>query len=146
MPSVSAPPGLSSTMMVPPRMGAISAARMRATVSVALPAACGTIRRIGLSGYSANAVAGSAPIAQANTNAPNSRFMVILPTCSCRKPIRRRPIRQRALSAQPRRFVEHGTLGDTLVVGRGERGNRQRHGEIGEVIGRGDTVRALPGV
>ena len=55
---------------------------MRATVSVALPAACGTIRRIGLSGYSANAAIGSAHTAQPNSNEPNdrvSRFIRILP-------------------------------------------------------------------
>ena len=41
-----------------PAAGPSSAARMRATVSVALPAACGTINRIGLSGYSAAGRAG----------------------------------------------------------------------------------------
>jgi hypothetical protein len=36
---------------------------MRATVSVALPAACGTINRIGLSGYSA-----AAPVVNVHTS------------------------------------------------------------------------------
>src|SRR6267154_4507160 len=52
----------------------------------------------------------------------------------------------RALSTQTRRLVEHGALGDALLVGRRERRDRQRHVEIGKVIGRGHTVRPLAGV
>src|SRR6185312_1701571 len=80
MPSVSAPPGLSSTITVPPSAGPSSAARMRATVSVALPAACGTISRIGWSGYSANAATGHAHSTQADSSARNKPiFIPILP-------------------------------------------------------------------
>ena len=56
MPIVSAPPGRLSTTTCCPRDFDISGARMRETVSVALPGACGTMNRIGLSGYSANAL------------------------------------------------------------------------------------------
>ena len=47
---VKAAPGLFSITIVWPSCGPNSAARMRATVSVALPGACGTISLIGLSG------------------------------------------------------------------------------------------------
>src|SRR4051812_20599838 len=50
---VSAPPGRSSTTTCWPSSGVSSAASNRATVSVALPAACGTTNLIGWSGYSA---------------------------------------------------------------------------------------------
>src|SRR6185312_8943127 len=52
---VSAPPGRSSTSTVWPSSGPSTAASRRAALSVALPAACGTISRIGRSGYSARA-------------------------------------------------------------------------------------------
>src|SRR5262245_45551048 len=52
---VNAPPGRLSTTICWPISLPSSAPRMRATVSVALPAACGTISRIGRSGYSATA-------------------------------------------------------------------------------------------
>src|SRR6185503_6659949 len=55
MPMVSAPPGRFSTTTGCPRGFDISGARMRATVSVALPAACGTISLTGRSGYCAAA-------------------------------------------------------------------------------------------
>ena len=73
MPSVSAPPGrLSTTMVAPPSAVASSAASSRAITSVALPGACGTISRIGLSGNSAAAGAGSATAAHTLSNKPRS--------------------------------------------------------------------------
>ena len=60
---VSAPPGRLSTTICCPISLANSAPRMRATVSVALPAACGTISLIGLSGYCA-----AAPVANAQAS------------------------------------------------------------------------------
>src|SRR5215213_3713850 len=55
MPTVSAPPGRLSTTTGWPRIFAISGATRRAMLSVALPVACGTTRRSGRSGNSANA-------------------------------------------------------------------------------------------
>src|SRR5688572_24444180 len=57
MPMVSAPPGRFSTTTVWPSAFVSSGARMRATVSVALPGAWGTMKRIGRSGYCAAAPA-----------------------------------------------------------------------------------------
>src|SRR6185295_13391843 len=57
MPMVSAPPGRFSTTTGCPSGRDISGARIRATVSVALPAACGTISRSARSGYCAAAPA-----------------------------------------------------------------------------------------
>src|SRR5688500_17321890 len=77
---VSAPPGRLSTMICWPSSLPSSAPRMRATVSVALPAACGTISRTGLSGYSA--AAGNAHVPASNSKAaPRMRitFLPILP-------------------------------------------------------------------
>src|SRR5688572_26732325 len=56
MPMVSAPPGRFSTTTLAPSCLASSGASRRATLSVALPAACGTIMRIGRSGYCAAAL------------------------------------------------------------------------------------------
>src|SRR5689334_11690237 len=53
MPMVSAPPGRLSTTTGWPRNFAISGAISRARLSVALPTACGTTRRMGRSGYCA---------------------------------------------------------------------------------------------
>src|ERR1044071_7143882 len=53
MPMVSAPPGRLSTTTGWPRNFAISGAMSRARLSVALPTACGTTRRMGRSGYCA---------------------------------------------------------------------------------------------
>src|SRR5262245_15101410 len=53
MPTVRAPPGRFSTTTGWPRILAISGATRRAMRSLALPAGCGTMRRIGRSGYSA---------------------------------------------------------------------------------------------
>src|SRR5687767_10838843 len=50
MPMVSAPPGRLSTTTAWPSSFASAGATMRAMLSVALPAACGTTRRIGRSG------------------------------------------------------------------------------------------------
>src|SRR5262249_46635084 len=52
---------------------------MRATVSVAEPAAWGTIRRIGLSGYSARAVAGKTKARLAVSKIPIKRASPRLP-------------------------------------------------------------------
>ena len=57
MPMVSAPPGRFSTTTAWPSAFDNSGERMRATVSVALPGACGTMKRIGRSGYCAAAPA-----------------------------------------------------------------------------------------
>src|ERR1700676_5458336 len=65
---VSAPPARSSTTICAPSSRPSSAARMRATVSVALPAACGTINPIGRSGYSAKAPVGNAVHRSMKTN------------------------------------------------------------------------------
>src|SRR5437879_3537392 len=54
-PMVSAPPGRLSITICWPSSLPSSAPRMRATVSVALPAACGTMSLTGLSGYCAAA-------------------------------------------------------------------------------------------
>src|SRR6185295_2512383 len=70
MPMVSAPPGRFSTTTGCPSGRDISGARMRATVSVALPAACGTTSRSGLSGYCA-AEPAAAP---ASSSASAARF------------------------------------------------------------------------
>src|SRR5688500_10592726 len=51
MPMVNAPPGRLSTTTFWPSCLESSGARVRATLSVALPAACGTTSRIGRSGY-----------------------------------------------------------------------------------------------
>src|SRR5262245_12591246 len=56
MPIVSAPPGRLSTTTCCPRNLDISGVTMREIVSVALPGACGTTKRIGFSGYCASAV------------------------------------------------------------------------------------------
>src|SRR5262249_42045651 len=74
-PSVSAPPGRLSTTTCCPISLPSSAPRMRATVSVALPAACGTMSRTGRSGYSAAAGVDSpsAATAQASTNGTKRR-------------------------------------------------------------------------
>src|SRR5687768_16684369 len=56
MPMVSAPPGRFSTTTLVPSCLPSSGASRRATLSVALPAACGTIMRIGRSGYCAAAL------------------------------------------------------------------------------------------
>ena len=64
-PRVRAPPGRLSITICCPSSLPSSAPRMRATVSVALPAACGTMSLIGLSGYCA-----AAPVA--NTQASNN--------------------------------------------------------------------------
>src|SRR5688572_32839229 len=53
MPMVSAPPGRLSTTTGCPSSFDNAGPTMRAMLSVALPAACGTIRRIGRSGYCA---------------------------------------------------------------------------------------------
>src|SRR5688572_26672696 len=55
MPMVRAPPGRFSTTTLAPSWRPSSGASRRATLSVALPAACGTIMRIGRSGYCAPA-------------------------------------------------------------------------------------------
>src|SRR5216110_1740195 len=70
MPTVSAPPGRLSTITAWPRAFAISGATRRAMLSVALPVACGTTRRIGRSGHSARA----APAATRNSRG-NHRLM-----------------------------------------------------------------------
>src|SRR6185503_9494271 len=66
MPMVSAPPGRLSTMTGWPSSLDSAGATMRAMLSVALPAACGTTSRIGRSGYCA-AAGHAAP--RATTNA-----------------------------------------------------------------------------
>src|SRR5258706_6988933 len=63
MPMVSAPPGRLSTITGCPSSRAMPGATSRAMLSVALPAACGTTRRIGRSGNSALANAAHADIA-----------------------------------------------------------------------------------
>src|SRR5687767_6450019 len=55
MPMVRAPPGRFSTTTLAPSCRPSSGASRRATLSVALPAACGTTSRIGRSGYCAPA-------------------------------------------------------------------------------------------
>src|SRR5688572_28652554 len=59
-PMVSAPPGRFSTTTLVPSWRPSSGASRRATLSVALPAACGTTRRIGRSGYCAKATCATA--------------------------------------------------------------------------------------
>src|SRR3954468_15030467 len=66
MPMMRAPPGRLSTMTGWPRNLAISGATRRAMLSVALPAACGTTRRIGRSGNCA-ATGCAAPRASTRT-------------------------------------------------------------------------------
>src|SRR5262245_60720807 len=65
---VSAPPGRLSTTTCCPISLASSAPMMRATVSVALPAACGTMSLIGLSGYSAAALVANAQASSVKVN------------------------------------------------------------------------------
>src|SRR5262245_47194549 len=74
MPMVSAPPGRFSTTTGWPSDFAISGASMRATVSVALPAACGTMSRNGLSGNCAAAGAGRNSAAAQASNSPAAAF------------------------------------------------------------------------
>src|SRR5258706_12947570 len=74
MPMVSAPPGRFSTTTGCPSGRDISGARIRATVSVALPAACGTTSRRGRSGYCAAAQTA----APASSSAAAARFTLSL--------------------------------------------------------------------
>src|SRR5688572_28017308 len=74
MPRVNAPPGRLSTTTFWPSFLESSGARLRATLSVALPAACGTTSRIGRSGYCAAA----APAARSRAAA--SPLRLELPT------------------------------------------------------------------
>src|SRR5882757_8267817 len=145
-PMVKAAPGLFSTMMVWLSCGPSSDARMRATVSVALPGACGTINRIGLSGYSARAAPGSAAKADSRPRmgrcAQRTNGMALPPETF---------LVAESLAAKPRfdnrcGFLEHGALGNALVVGRREGRDRQGRHEIGKVIGRRHAVGALPGM
>src|SRR3954462_11133418 len=76
MPMVSAPPGRLSTMTDWPRNLAISGAIRRAMLSVALPAACGTTKRIGRSGNCA-ATGCAAPRASTKTTS-NFRLRIQL--------------------------------------------------------------------
>jgi hypothetical protein len=66
---------LFSITMLWPMIGATSAAAMRASESVALPGACGTISRIGLSGnpLCAGATVGSVEIITAIDSAHSAR-------------------------------------------------------------------------
>src|SRR3954469_1151394 len=82
MPMVSAPPGRLSTTTDCPSWRASSGATRRVTLSVALPAACGTTKRIGRSGYSAAAVA-----AKKKASRENQRAMVF-PASSLRRELR----------------------------------------------------------
>src|SRR5687768_6704914 len=66
MPMVSAPPGRLSTITAWPSSRARAGATMRAMLSVALPAACGTTRRRGRSGNCA-ATGHAAPRARSKT-------------------------------------------------------------------------------
>src|SRR5262245_13985226 len=76
MPMVSAPPGRLSTTTAWPSSLASAGPTMRAMLSVALPAACGTTRRIGRSGYCA-ATGHAAPNAKRRTR--NFRLGLQLP-------------------------------------------------------------------
>src|SRR5262245_58781068 len=67
---VKAAPGLFSMTMVCPRMDPSSVASSRASTSVALPGACGTIRRIGFSGNAAEASPGNSHAVAAISSAP----------------------------------------------------------------------------
>src|SRR5258707_11793540 len=127
-PMVKAAPGRFSTMMVWLSCGPSSDAKMRATVSVALPGACGTINRIGLSGYSARAAPGSAASAEADNRprmdnrAQRTAGMALPPAALLvveSLPVKSRPDNRA-------RHVEHGALGNALAVGRRKRRNGQR--------------------
>src|SRR6185369_17246704 len=78
MPMVSAPPGRLSTTTGWPSGRDISGARMRASVSVALPGACGTISRSGLSGNCAPAQTGKKAAAQASSSPATACFTLAL--------------------------------------------------------------------